>query len=146
MLPIFCQHEAINSPRSCVLLTVIIMRRASIIPSVMYKLLVSPPAHRGPRMVARPPTERLTPWLNPFGDTSQRIKGYSFAILSVALRRMLKQPANLVFFLQWLWRRETPGTRPRRAAPATGETLRWRRPKAPIHNHLAGMERSSEWD
>ena len=45
-------------------------------PSIMYKLLVNPPAHRGPKMVAKPPTERLTPWLNPFGDTSQRIKAY----------------------------------------------------------------------
>lgn len=34
-------------------------------PSIMYKLLVNPPAHKGPKMVARPPTERLTPWLNP---------------------------------------------------------------------------------
>lgn len=34
-------------------------------PSIIYKLLVNPPAHKGPKMVARPPTERLTPWLNP---------------------------------------------------------------------------------
>lgn len=58
-------------------------------PSIMYKLLVNPPAHKGPKMVARPPTERLTPWLNPFGDTSQRIEGYSFT----------KWPDNNVFFL-----------------------------------------------
>ena len=45
-------------------------------PSIMYKLLVNPPAHKGPKMVANPPTDRLTPWLNPFGDTSQRIKAY----------------------------------------------------------------------
>lgn len=32
---------------------------------MMYRLSVSPPAHRGPRMVARPPTERRTPWLKP---------------------------------------------------------------------------------
>lgn len=57
-------------------------------PSIMYKLLVNPPAHKGPKMVARPPTERLTPWLNPFGDTSQRIEGYSFTIW----------PDNNVFF------------------------------------------------
>lgn len=37
-------------------------------PSIMYKLLVNPPAHSGPRMVARPPTERLTPWLKPVGE------------------------------------------------------------------------------
>lgn len=42
-------------------------RSASIIPSMMCKFLVSPPAHSGPRMVARPPTERLTPWLKPGG-------------------------------------------------------------------------------
>lgn len=40
-------------------------------PNIMYKLLVSPPAHKGPKMVARPPTERLTPWLNPFGKASK---------------------------------------------------------------------------
>lgn len=44
-------------------------------PSIMYKLLVSPPAHRGPKIVAKPPMERLTPWLNPSGDTRQIIKG-----------------------------------------------------------------------
>lgn len=71
-----------NTQMSCVLLTAIIMRRASIMPSIMYKLLVNPPAHKGPRMVARPPTERLTPWLNPFGDASQRITGYSFHLHS----------------------------------------------------------------
>lgn len=38
-------------------------------PSMMYRLLVNPPAHSGPRMVARPPTERLTPWLKPVGET-----------------------------------------------------------------------------
>lgn len=65
MRPNLCQSEAINTRRSCGLLTVIIMRRASIMPSIMYKLLVNPPAHKGPKMVARPPTERLTPWLNP---------------------------------------------------------------------------------
>lgn len=45
-------------------------------PSIMYKLAVSPPAHKGPKMVARPPTERLTPWLNPLGDALQRLMGY----------------------------------------------------------------------
>lgn len=45
-------------------------------PSIMYKLVVSPPAHKGPKMVARPPTERLTPWLNPLDDALQRIVGY----------------------------------------------------------------------
>lgn len=34
-------------------------------PSTMDRFPVSPPAHSGPRMVARPPTERLTPWLKP---------------------------------------------------------------------------------
>lgn len=40
-------------------------------PNIMYKLLVNPPAHKGPKIVAKPPTERLTPWLNPFGEASQ---------------------------------------------------------------------------
>lgn len=60
----------LNTLAGCALLTMIIMRRASIMPSIMYKLLVNPPAHKGPNMVARPPTERLTPWLNPFGEAS----------------------------------------------------------------------------
>lgn len=49
-------------------------------PSIMYKFLVNPPAHKGPKMVARPPTERLIPWLNPFGQKSQRFKDYSFTV------------------------------------------------------------------
>lgn len=49
-------------------------------PSIMYKLLVNPPAHSGPKMVARPPTERLIPWLNPSGDTSHWIKSYSLSM------------------------------------------------------------------
>lgn len=43
-------------------------------PNIMYKLLVNPPAHKGPKIVARPPTERLTPWLNPFVEGSQNIR------------------------------------------------------------------------
>ena len=34
-------------------------------PSITYRLLVRPPAQSGPRMVANPPTDRRTPWLNP---------------------------------------------------------------------------------
>lgn len=55
-------------------------------PSIMYKLLVSPPAHKGPKMVARPPTERLTPWLNPFVEASQRTKGYFFNLQIIEYR------------------------------------------------------------
>lgn len=55
-------------------------------PSIMYKLLVSPPAHKGPKMVARPPTERLTPWLNPFVEASQRTKGYFFNLQMIEYR------------------------------------------------------------
>lgn len=73
------------------MLTVIIRRRASIIPSIMYKLLVSPPAHSGPRMVARPPTERLTPWLKPAGENITRNQRAPFgcAFLSHARRATL---------------------------------------------------------
>lgn len=39
--------------------------RSIIIPSITYRFPIRPPAHRGPRMVARPPTERRTPWLKP---------------------------------------------------------------------------------
>lgn len=63
-------------------LTVIIIRRASIMPSMTYRLLVSPPAHKGPRMVARPPIERLTPWLKP---SSQRIKHYICTVFDSAI-------------------------------------------------------------
>lgn len=38
---------------------------AIITPIMIYMFSVRPPAHRGPRMVASPPTERRTPWLNP---------------------------------------------------------------------------------
>ncbi len=55
-------------------------------PSIMYKLLVNPPAHKGPKMVARPPTERLTPWLNPFGDTLQRIIPFIYTHSNMAGR------------------------------------------------------------
>lgn len=63
----------------------IMMRRASITPSMMYRLLVRPPAHRGPRMVARPPTERLTPWLNPVGTVHKcnRASGLFFFYFSL---------------------------------------------------------------
>lgn len=147
----------LNTQMSCVLLTVIIRRRASIMPSIMYKLLVSPPAHKGPKMVARPPTERLTPWLNP--SQSQTFTGHSFhpqktqhawlslqhhicwaAVCWTLCTARKAKWANLVFSLRWLWRRETPETRPRREAPAAAETLRWWRPSAPIHNHLAETE------
>jgi len=50
-----------------IVLTVIMVRRASIMPSITYRLLVRPPAHNGPSMVARPPTDRRTPWLKPGG-------------------------------------------------------------------------------
>lgn len=39
--------------------------RSIIIPSITYRFPIRPPAHRGPRIVARPPTERRTPWLKP---------------------------------------------------------------------------------
>ena len=68
----FQLSDAFKSQMICVVLTVIMMRRASIMPSITYKLLVSPPAHRGPRMVARPPTERLTPWLNPVVSVTKK--------------------------------------------------------------------------
>lgn len=55
-----------------VVLTVMSISKASIMPSIMYKLSVNPPAHKGPKMVARPPTERLTPWLNPVGGISPK--------------------------------------------------------------------------
>lgn len=83
---------ALNPLRSRVLLTVIIRRRASIIPSIMYKLLVNPPAHRGPRMVARPPTERLTPWLKPVGENITRNQGVLFDDASVFLSRAATSP------------------------------------------------------
>lgn len=86
-----CYHVSVclmllNIQWMCVVLTVIIMRRASIMPSIMYRLLVSPPAHKGPKMVARPPTERLTPWLKPLGDASQRIRGYFFHLQTFIYR------------------------------------------------------------
>ncbi len=153
---------AINANLSCVLLTVISRRRASIIPSIMYKLFVNPPAHKGPKMVARPPTERLTPWLNPLGGASQKNKVYYYYFVVVVVvvfvftirqnnklcnnfhdicwGKTVKLRADLVFSLQWLWRRGTPETRPQREAQAAAETLQWWRSTAPIHNHLAGME------
>ena len=140
---------------ACVLLTEIMTRSASIMPSMMYKLLVSPPAHRGPKMVARPPTERRTPWLNPLGWRITK-NGILFPFHRQTWKYIVmcrgrwgeaaKSLANLVFSLLWLWRRETPETRPRTEAPAAAETLRWWRPTAPIHNHLAATERLNKWD
>lgn len=43
---------------------------AIITPIMMYMFSVRPPAQRGPRMVASPPTERRTPWLNPAGESA----------------------------------------------------------------------------
>lgn len=34
-------------------------------PNITYRFCVKPAAHSGPRIVARPPTERRIPWLNP---------------------------------------------------------------------------------
>lgn len=42
-------------------ITVSIASSPIITPIMIYMLSVRPPAHRGPRMVARPPTERRTP-------------------------------------------------------------------------------------
>lgn len=65
-------------------------------PSMMYKWLVSPPAHRGPRMVARPPTERLTPWLKPVGGSikaeNQRLSSGDQSSVSRALRHLESFP------------------------------------------------------
>lgn len=45
--------------------TMMRVSRSIIIPSITYRFPIRPPAHRGPRIVARPPTERRTPWLKP---------------------------------------------------------------------------------
>lgn len=88
------------------------------------------------------------------GSASQRMTFYFFSSTDVKIHYMscirwgeaVTSLANLVFSLLWLWRRETPETRPRREAPAAAETLRWWRPTAPIHNHLAATERLNKWD
>lgn len=93
-----------------VVLTVIRMSRASIMPSITCRLLVSPPAHKGPKMVARPPTERLTPWLNPFGEASQHRctgmkryftiytdKKYDLKVCFKCLRASYMLSSNLLF-------------------------------------------------
>lgn len=66
-------------------------------PSIMYKLLVNPPAHSGPRMVARPPTERLTPWLKPVGERITEnqtlfLDDHWSGFLSRALRHLVSFP------------------------------------------------------
>lgn len=53
----------------CIYLTDSSARSAVIAPIMIYMFSVSPPAHRGPRMVAKPPTERRTPWLKPEEQT-----------------------------------------------------------------------------
>lgn len=67
----------------------------------MYRLLVRPPAHRGPRMVARPPTERLTPWLNPVGTVHNKghwfLKMYIFFIFTFPFCLIALQSPTLRF-------------------------------------------------
>ena len=59
--------------QSCFLLhTVSSISSAIITPIMIYMFSVRPPAHRGPRMVASPPTERRTPWLKPAKHTRHK--------------------------------------------------------------------------
>lgn len=77
---------------SGVALTEITSSSASITPSITAELAVSPPAHSGPRMVASPPTERRTPWLNPGGERERHrgSGGRRRRRLSVARRLTLR--------------------------------------------------------
>lgn len=62
---IMCALAATDSHTCAAGLTVSRARRPIISPSMMYRSEVRPPAQRGPRMVASPPTERRIPWVNP---------------------------------------------------------------------------------
>ncbi len=66
---IMCALAATDSHTCASGLTVSRASRPIISPSMMYRSEVRPPAQRGPRMVASPPTERRIPWVNPEKNT-----------------------------------------------------------------------------